>query len=104
MVWGKSASLSRNLYHTAKRRMPLFGLIRAAALAYKKKRPDFRAHPGRCMGVSERVTRGILIGGALGAFSHIFGVTENLFMAVGIGAIAGCLAGLTRALVDKKRK
>lgn len=74
------------------------------AFAHKNKRPDSRAHSGRCMGVSERVTRGILIGGALGAFSHIFGVTENLFMAVGIGAIAGCLAGLTRALVDKKRK
>ena len=56
------------------------------------------------MGISERVTRGILIGGALGAFSHIFGVTENLFMAVGIGAIAGFLAGLTRAFMDKKRK
>ena len=56
------------------------------------------------MGVSERVTRGILIGGALGAFSHIFGISENLFMAVGIGAIAGCLAGLTRAFVEKRRK
>ena len=56
------------------------------------------------MGVSERITRGILIGGALGAFSHIFGVTENLFMAVGIGGIAGFLAGLTRAMLEKRKK
>lgn len=56
------------------------------------------------MRISERITRGILIGGALGAFSHIFGVTENMFMAVGIGAIAGFLAGLTRALLERRNK
>ena len=56
------------------------------------------------MGISERVTRGILIGGALGAFSHLFGITENLFMAVGIGGIAGVLAGLTRLFLDTRRK
>ena len=56
------------------------------------------------MGVSERITRGILIGGALGAFSHLFGFTENMFMAVGIGGLAGLLAGLTRAFIDTKKK
>ena len=56
------------------------------------------------MGAGERIARGILIGGALGAFSHIFGFTENMFMAVGIGAVAGFLAGLTRFFVDNKRK
>ena len=56
------------------------------------------------MEVGDRISRGILIGGALGAFSHIFGVTGNLFIAVGIGAIAGFLAGLTRALFEKKKK
>lgn len=56
------------------------------------------------MGIVERITRGILIGGALGAFSQIFGLSENLFLAVGIGAAAGFLAGLTRAFFDKKRK
>ena len=74
------------------------------AFAHKNKRPDSRAHSGRCMGVSERVTRGILIGGALGAFSNLFGVTENMFIAVGIGAIAGFLAGLTRAFLENRRK
>ncbi len=56
------------------------------------------------MGAGERITRGILIGGALGAFSHLFGFTENMFMAVGIGGIAGVLAALTRILLDTRRK
>lgn len=56
------------------------------------------------MNASERITRGILIGGALGAFSNLFGVTESLFIAVGIGAIAGFFAGLTRFFLDKKKR
>ncbi|MDR2488620.1 MAG: hypothetical protein LBD42_03910 [Desulfovibrio sp.] len=56
------------------------------------------------MGVVERITRGILIGGALGAFSHVFGISENMFLAVAIGAVAGFLAGMTRAFLDGKRK
>lgn len=99
---GKERVVVKELVEWPERRMPLSGLTRARLCLQEK--ASRRAHSGRCMGVSERVTRGILIGGALGAFSHIFGITENLFMAVGIGAIAGCLAGLTRALVDKKRK
>ena len=55
------------------------------------------------MGPGDRITRGILIGGALGAFSNLFGITQNMFVAVGIGAIAGFLAGLTRAFLDKKK-
>jgi hypothetical protein len=53
---------------------------------------------------SDRVVRGILIGGALGAFSNIFGYTESMFMAIGVGAVAGFLAGLTHAALDRKRK
>jgi hypothetical protein len=56
------------------------------------------------MDVGDRITRGILIGGALGAFSRIFAISENMFMAVGIGALAGLLAGLTRAFFDAKRR
>jgi ABC-type uncharacterized transport system permease subunit len=56
------------------------------------------------MGPGDRLTRGILIGGALGAFSYVFGYAESLFMATGIGAIAGFLAGLTHAALDKRRK
>lgn len=56
------------------------------------------------MGPGDRLVRGILIGGALGAFSAIFGLTENMFIAVGMGAAAGFLAGLTHAMLDKKRK
>lgn len=56
------------------------------------------------MGPYDRIVRGILIGGSLGAFSALFGYSESMFMAVGIGAIAGLLAGLTHALLDKRRK
>ena len=56
------------------------------------------------MSSGDRITRGILIGGALGAFSHFFGYSQSLFFAVGIGAVAGFLAGLTQAYLDKKRK
>lgn len=52
----------------------------------------------------DRIVRGILIGGALGAFSAIFGLTGNMFVAIGMGAAAGFLAGLTHAALDKKRK
>lgn len=53
--------------------------------------------------MADRITRGILIGGALGAFSTIFGITENMFIAVGVGAFAGLLAGVTHGLLDKRR-
>ena len=56
------------------------------------------------MSVGDRIVRGILIGGAIGALSTIFGLTENMFVSIGLGAIAGFLAGLTHAALDKKRK
>ena len=56
------------------------------------------------MQITERIARGILIGGALGAFSNLFGFTESLSVAIAIGAFAGVLAGLTRILIDRKRK
>ncbi len=52
----------------------------------------------------ERMTRGILIGGALGAFSVVFGISNSMFFAVGVGMVAGFLAGLTHAYLDKQRK
>lgn len=55
------------------------------------------------MSSGDRITRGILIGGALGAFGYFFGYSESLFIAVGVGAIAGFLAGLTHAYLDKRR-
>ena len=56
------------------------------------------------MSTGDRIVRGILIGGAIGAFSVIFGLTENMFVSIGLGAVAGCFAGLTHAALDKKRK
>lgn len=53
---------------------------------------------------ADRITRGILIGGAVGAFSVIFGFTSSMFISVGIGMAAGFLAGLTRAIADRKNK
>ncbi|MDL2316000.1 hypothetical protein LJC59_02845 [Desulfovibrio sp. OttesenSCG-928-A18] len=54
--------------------------------------------------MADRITRGILIGGALGALSVVFGYSESMFIAIGLGAVAGFLAGATHALLDKKRK
>lgn len=56
------------------------------------------------MNSADRITRGILIGGALGAFSALIGYSESMFFAVGIGAVAGFFAGLTHAALDNKRK
>ena len=56
------------------------------------------------MSTGDRIVRGILIGGAIGAFSAIFGLTENMFVSIGLGAVAGLFAGLTHAVLDKKRK
>ena len=52
---------------------------------------------------SDHITRGILIGGSLGAFSNIFGFSQNMFVAIGLGMAAGLLAGLTRIWIDKRR-
>ena len=51
-----------------------------------------------------RVARGILVGGSLGAFSNILGISENMFIDVGVGMIAGCLAGQTMMWLEKLRK
>ena len=90
------------------------GTAHNASVRFRRRMPEQAAstrqparrtgESGRCMGAGERITRGILIGGALGAFSHLFGFTENMFMAVGIGGIAGVLAALTRILLDTRRK
>jgi uncharacterized membrane protein len=53
---------------------------------------------------SDRITRGILIGGAMGAFSALFGISDNMFIAVGVGMVAGFFAGLTLMHLDKNRK
>ncbi|MDR1946292.1 MAG: hypothetical protein LBQ51_03905 [Desulfovibrio sp.] len=56
------------------------------------------------MNISDRISRGILTGGAVGALSAVFGFSDNMFMAVGIGAVAGLAAGLTHGILDRKRK
>lgn len=56
------------------------------------------------MSPGDRITRGILIGGALGAFGYMMGYAQSMFVAIGVGAIAGFLAGLTHAAFDKRRK
>ena len=51
-----------------------------------------------------RVARGILIGGSLGVFAAIFGITDNMFISVGFGMLGGFLAGLRLTWRDKHRK
>lgn len=41
------------------------------------------------------IVRGILIGGSLGVFAALFGLTDNMPRALGMGMIAGALAGYT---------
>jgi ABC-type uncharacterized transport system permease subunit len=56
------------------------------------------------MNIGDRISRGILTGGAVGALSAVFGYTGDMFMATGIGALAGLAAGLTHGILDRKRK
>jgi mannitol-specific phosphotransferase system IIBC component len=63
-----------------------------------------RIHEGEYMIGADRLTRGILIGGSLGAFSVIFGYNESMFLSIGVGMIAGALAGITMAYIDKRKK
>ena len=53
---------------------------------------------------ADRITRGILIGGSLGAFSALLGFTESMFFSTGVGMIAGFFAGITMASIDKRKK
>ena len=53
---------------------------------------------------ADRITRGILIGGSLGAFSAIFGFTESMFLSIGVGMIGGLFAGVTMASIDRRKK
>jgi len=50
------------------------------------------------------ITRGILVGGALGVFSALLDITRNIFWGCGLGMAAGFLAGLTMASRAKKQK
>ena len=50
------------------------------------------------------ISRGILIGGSLGALSVIMGFTTNYFFSIGYGMLAGFFAGLTRFLLKKRRE
>ncbi len=49
---------------------------------------------------ADYIVRGILIGGAFGAFGALFGFSDSLFRAVGVGMLGGFFAGLT---IYKKR-
>ncbi len=53
---------------------------------------------------ADRITRGILIGGSLGAFSVIFGFTQSMFISIGVGMAAGAVAGLTMTSIEKRKK
>lgn len=54
---------------------------------------------------SDYVTRGILIGGAVGAFAALLGFTHSLFWGTGLGMLAGVFAGLTISKrVEKQNK
>ena len=52
----------------------------------------------------DRIVRGILLGGSLGAICALTDIAPNMIIAVGVGAVAGFLAGLTRVLVDRRKK
>jgi predicted benzoate:H+ symporter BenE len=43
------------------------------------------------------LVRGILIGGALGAFANFAGLLDNLPRAIALGMVAGFFAGITLA-------
>ena len=47
------------------------------------------------------VVRGILIGGSIGVFAALLGISDSMFRCVGLGMIAGFLAGLT---LSRRRK
>lgn len=49
------------------------------------------------------ITRGILIGGAVGAFGAMFGFSRSIFWGTGVGMIAGFLAGITLFKRAEKR-
>lgn len=49
------------------------------------------------------LVRGILVGGAVGAFAHLAGILDNLPRAVALGMVAGFFAGITMARNYKKK-
>jgi len=50
------------------------------------------------------ISRGILIGGSIGAFCVIMGLTTNYFFSIGYGMLAGFFAGITRYLLKRRRE
>ena len=50
------------------------------------------------------VTRGILIGGSFGVFAVLLGVSDNMLRSVGLGMVAGFLAGLTMSWRSGRKK
>ena len=52
---------------------------------------------------ADYIVRGILIGGAVGAFGAMLGFSRSMFWGTGVGMIAGFLAGLTLARRAEKR-
>lgn len=54
---------------------------------------------------SNSITRGILIGGSLGALATAAGITATpYFISIGFGMIAGALAGFTRTFLNSRKK
>lgn len=48
------------------------------------------------------IARGILIGGSVGVFAALLGITQSLFWSCGLGMFAGFMAGVTMAIRRKK--
>lgn len=51
----------------------------------------------------DRIVRGILLGGSLGAICALADIAPNMIVAIGVGAVAGFFAGLTRAFLERRR-
>lgn len=49
------------------------------------------------------IVRGILIGGACGVFGALFGFSDSMGRAFGLGMVGGALAGYTLARLRAKK-
>jgi hypothetical protein len=60
--------------------------------------------PAASLGPADYIVRGIIAGGSVGALGALLGFSRSLFFGIGLGMIAGCLAGLTLARRRLKKK
>lgn len=64
--------------------------------------PPANSHSPRRTGMDSYIVRGILIGGSLGVFAALLGLSDSIPRAFGVGMIGGFLAGIT--LERRRRK